>query len=103
MFQAFYRMLSVSALALSLGAVGCGGAPCDKAVDNQIRFSEAEGSAAEKKMAKDAKDKAGAVEGLIEVCGKLADRDPAFASRIQCQAGATNLASFKKCVIGPAQ
>ncbi len=98
MLSVLYRLLTVTVFGLGLGVVGCGGTPCTDAVDKQIRFSAAEGSKVEKDMAAEAGTKAGAREGLIAVCSKMAAKDKAFAARIECQASASNLASFKTCV-----
>ena len=101
MIDQMLRRLSGAIFVAGLVLAGCGGAPCDRAVDNKLRYIEAEGSDTEKQMVKRVKDTPNAVAGLIEVCGKKAGADNEFAMRISCEADAKNLAEFKKCVMAP--
>ena len=101
MVNVILRRLSKGLSIAALAVAGCGGAPCDRAVDNKLRYSEAQGSDAEKQMVKRARETPNGVPGLIAVCGEKASRDNEFAMRISCEAAAKDLKEFKTCVVAP--
>jgi len=86
MRKAFVSMMMLSCLGLVQAACG-GGGPCAKSVEATAKY----GSGEEKKMATDMKDQ------FVKACEMGMEGSPEMKKIVECQAAATDEASFNKC------